>query len=259
LVHAEQGLGDTLQFVRYLPLICDRTPSILLQVPKTLVALLTSAGIRNVYADDAPLPPCDVQIPLLSLPGRIGTTLDTIPARIPYLAANPVKVRRWSERLADLKGFRIGIAWQGSPTHRSDRDRSIPLAHFEPLARVPGVTLVGLQKRDGLEQLASVHFDVRLLPDDWDEADGAFVDTAAVISILDLVICADTAVAHLAGAMGKPVWIALSTRPDWRWLREGTTTNWYPTMRLFRQCEPGNWAPVMEKMAQEVARLIARD
>jgi tetratricopeptide (TPR) repeat protein len=259
LVHAEQGLGDTLHFVRYLPLIFDRAAKILLQVPKSLVPLLTHAGISNIYADDDPLPACDAQIPLLSLPGLVGTTLDTIPANIPYLAADTTKVRKWCERLADLEGFCIGIAWQGSPTHRSDRDRSIPLAHFEPLARVPDVKLVSLQKRDGLDQLANVPFEVRQLPDDWDETDGAFVDTAAILSTLDLVICADTAVAHLAGAMGKPVWLALSTRPDWRWLRKGTATPWYPTMRLFRQSEPGDWAPVLEQMAQEVARLIVRD
>lgn len=259
LVHAEQGLGDTLQFVRYLPLIADRAGTILLQVPRALVPLLNNAGTCNVHAEGDTLPRCDAQVPLLSLPGRVGTTLATIPASTPYLRVDAARSQTWRGQLSDLQGFRIGISWQGSPTHLSDRERSMPLAAFAPLARVPGVTLLSLQKYDGVEQLDASPFDVHRLPDPWDEAEGAFVDTAAVIDNLDLVICADTAVAHLAGALGKPVWVALSTRPDWRWLRQGESTPWYPSMRLFRQHSAGDWSQVMQRMAREVARQAAGD
>jgi hypothetical protein len=255
LVHAEQGLGDTLHFVRYLPLVRPLAGRVVLQAPAVLVPLLRQSGISDVYADNEPLPNCDAQVPLLSLPGRLGTTRQDIPACIPYLAIDLARAEPWSKRLANIDGFRIGIAWQGSPTHLSDKRRSVPLDRFAPLAQIPGVSLISLQKRDGLDQLAKAPFEVHPLPDRWDE-EGAFLDTAAIMGCLELVICADTAVAHLAGALGVPVWVALSTRPDWRWLRVGTTTPWYPTMRLFRQTEAGNWFSVMEQMAEEVRQLV---
>lgn len=257
LVHAEQGLGDTLQFIRYLPFARERAGKVVLQVQDVLIPLLKQAGMDPVFRDplygyDDPLPPFDYQIPMMSLPGVAGTTMENIPAPIPYLATGEEAVDKWRQRLSDLEGFRIGIVWQGSSTHTSDQARSIPLAEFAPLARVPGVSLLSLQKRDGLEQLEGIDFPLRRVGDDWDQAAGPFVDTAAIMKNLDLVITADTAAAHLAGALGVPVWVALGTRADWRWMLERDDTPWYPTMRLFRQTRPGDWSEVFSRIAAAV-------
>jgi ADP-heptose:LPS heptosyltransferase len=171
-----------------------------------------------------------------------------IPAHVPYIFADPQRVERWRQELAGLDGLKIGIAWQGSPGYRWDRLRSFTLAHFAPLAALPGVRLVSLQKGPGADQLATANFSVLNLGDRLDE-DGAFVDTAAVIDCLDLVITSDTALAHLAGALGKPVWLALSLAPEWRWLLEREDSPWYPSMRLFRQTRFGDWNGVFERVA----------
>jgi tetratricopeptide (TPR) repeat protein len=260
LVHAEQGLGDTLQFIRYLPFAEQRSGKVVLQVQDVLVPLLKQAAVDSVFQDalygyDDPLPPFDYQIPIMSLPGVAGTTMQNIPAPIPYLSIGEESVQNWRQRLSDLGGFRVGIVWKGSSTHTSDQARSIPLAEFARLARVPGVTLLSLQKRDGLEQLEGIDFLVRLLDDDWDRTAGPFVDTAAVMKTLDLVITADTAAAHLAGALGVPVWVALGTRADWRWVLEREDTPWYPTMRLFRQTRAGDWTEVFSRIAAALHEL----
>jgi hypothetical protein len=254
LLHAEQGLGDTLQFIRYLPFAKQRAENVILQVQDVLVPLLKNAGTDAIFCEalfgyDDPLPPFDFQIPLMSLPGLAGTTMDNIPSPIPYLSIGEELFDKWRGRLGDIGGLRVGIVWKGSDTHTSDRARSIPLSEFAPLASVPGVTLLSLQKRDGLEQLDRIDFQVRRLGDDWDLAAGPFVDTAAVMKNLDLVITADTAAAHLAGALGVPVWVALGTRADWRWVLEREDTPWYPTMRLFRQTHPGDWTEVFARIA----------
>ncbi len=254
LAHWEQGLGDTLHFIRYAPLAKERCARVVLQVQTALVPLLRQAGLEEIFGDDDPLPPCDVQAPLMSLPGMLGTTLANIPAEVPYLSVPDTVIARWQERLATLGGLRVGIAWQGSPTHISDRARSIPLAEFEPLARIAGVTLVNLQKHDGVEQLDEVKFAVHRLEGDWDETAGPFVDTAGVMKNLDLVITADTAIAHLAGAMGVNVWVALDVHCDWRWMRDREDTPWYPTMRLFRQAQKGNWTDVFGRIAAQLQR-----
>ena len=202
LVHAEQGLGDTLQFVRYLRLLAARGIEPIVQVQPPLVRLLERSGYRRVVADEGAAPECDVQVPLMSLPGIFGTALESVPAEVPYLFARDEDVARWRDRLSGLEGLRIGIAWQGSATHQRDRDRSIPLAAFAPLARIKGATLVSLQKGAGSEQLGNVPFAVRQLGDAWDPPGRPLVDTAAVMMNLDLVITADTAIAHLAGALG---------------------------------------------------------
>ncbi len=244
LVHAEQGLGDTLHFIRYLAEARQRCRRLIFQAPAALLPLLRQSGYDDVCGDNEPAPPCDVQIPLLSLPGLLGTTIESVPRSVPYLAVAPALVADWRERLHGIGPRRIGIAWQGSRTHKSDHSRSLPLALFEGLARLPSVTLVSLQKGYGAEQLDTVSFPVHRLPADWDEAAGAFVDSAAVMKNLDLVVTADTAIAHLAGALGVDVWVALHTRPDWRWLLTGNGTPWYPTMRLFRQSCAGHWEDV---------------
>jgi tetratricopeptide (TPR) repeat protein len=257
LVHSEQGLGDTLHFVRYVRTAQQRVGRVWLQVPEVLVPLLVHSGFGDVLVLGE-MPKYDAQAPLLSLPRLLGTTPENIPAPIPYLSVPEELAARWQQRLSAAEGFRVGIAWQGSPANKGDWRRSMPLAEFEPLAKVPGVTLVSLQKRDGERQLRSVPFAVYELQGVWDEHAGPFVDTAAVIRNLDLVVTADTATAHLAGALGAPVWVALGTKADWRWFRERADTPWYPTMRLYRQTQIGQWRDVFEQMAADLARHIGK-
>lgn len=262
LVHCEQGLGDTLQFVRYLKLVNERTGhgQVILAVQEILLPLLSESGYANLVAKERTLPAFDVQVPLLSLPHVFRTTLDTVPADVPYLHADAARVDSWRQRLADFRGLRVGIAWQGRKNYRSDRLRSIPLTAFAPLAGVEGVQLLSLQKGPGSEQLAQLagRFAVTDLGSTMDHSTGAFLDTAAVIKNLDLVVTSDTAIAHLAGALGVPVWVALTFAPDWRWLVERETSPWYPTMRLFRQRQLGDWGEVFARIAAELASLPRR-
>lgn len=252
LVYSEQGLGDALQFVRYLKLVKPRCRRLVLEVRRPLLPLLTRCLEVDqwVSAGDA-LPSFDVQVPLLSLPGVFRTTRETIPAEIPYLFAAPQLTAQWRARLGQLAGRKVGIGWQGSPTFVTDRCRSIPLPQFAPLARVSGVALISLQKGPGAEQVQALQgdFSVIDLAPELDESAGAFMDTAAVMQNLELVITSDTALAHLAGGLGVPVWVALPFVPDWRWLLERTDSPWYPTMRLFRQERAGDWTGVFRRMA----------
>jgi ADP-heptose:LPS heptosyltransferase len=199
-----------------------------------------------------------VHAPLLSLPLLCKTTLESIPASIPYVFAPPALVAQWRERLAKIDGFRIGICWQGSPQYREDHYRSIPLRQFAALARIAGVRLISLQKGAGREQLAEVRDDFPVVDwaDELDEAAGPFMDTAAIMKSLDLVITSDTATAHLAGAMGLPVWVALPLVPDWRWQLLRSDSPWYPSMRLFRQRTLGNWSDVFVDMVTVHRSLI---
>lgn len=257
LVHWEQGLGDSLQFIRYVPLIRNRVGRVITLVARPLARILRHAGFVDVYDDEHALPEIDCQIPLLSLPGIVGTTLANVPAAVPYLTADETLVEKWRERLSSITGLRIGICWQGNARNLIDKTRSLPLASFEPVAQLPGVQLISLQKRDGLEQVDQVRerFAVHKLGGDWDESAGPFMDSAAVMQNLDLVITADTAVAHLAGALGVRVWVLLSIQPDWRWLHERGDTPWYPTMRLMRQSRTGDWDELLTRVAAEVAGL----
>jgi tetratricopeptide (TPR) repeat protein len=245
LLYSEQGLGDTLQFVRYAPLVKQLGGTVLLECQPELVNLLKEVpGVDAVFARDLPLPPFDVQSPLLSLPGLFGTTLATIPASIPY-------IRRAPRRKPAGDALSVGIAWQGSSRHPSDRLRSFPLTHFAALAKVSRVQLASLQVGSGSEQLASASFPIIDLGSRFDP--NSFDDLAAAVANLDLVITADTAVAHLAGAMGVPVWVALPFAPDWRWLLERSDSPWYPTMRLFRQTRPSAWEDVFQRIAVELS------
>jgi hypothetical protein len=260
LLHAEQGLGDTLQFVRYAPLVKRRGGTVVLQVQPPLLQLLHGApGIDVLLPEKAPLPPFDVQAPLLSLPLLMGTDLGSIPADVPYLRADAALVEHWRAELAGLGGFKIGIAWKGSGKNRTDHQRSFPLAMFETLARVEGVRLVCLQKGAGGEQVRELagRFAVAELPG-LDEANGPFMDTTAVLSCLDLVMCCDTALGHLAGALGVPCWLALMAVPDWRWLLERDDSPWYPRHRLFRQEKPGDWDVVFRRIAAALAARTAK-
>lgn len=257
-IHAEQGLGDTLQFIRFLPLVKARGGTVILACQKPLLSLLTGAGGVDVLIGQVEkthdLPPFDVHAPLLSLPHILGTTLATLPADVPYLHAKPELVARWGASLGALSGFKIGIAWQGSTKYRRDRLRSIPLERFAPLAELPGVQLVNLQKGDGREQLAAFteRHAVADFGDAVDRESGPFQDTAAILTQLDLVVASDSAIVHLAGALGVPVLMPTPFVPDWRWLLEREDSPWYPTLRLFRQSRPGDWERVFERIAQTV-------
>ena len=257
LIYEEQGLGDTLQFVRYLRLVEDRKIQPIVLVQPQLVPLLKASGYAGLVAGGERLPPFDCQIPLMSLPRFFSTTLANVPADVPYVRPNHELVDLWRQRLQGFDGFKIGIHWQGKPTYLGDAHRSIPLAAFEPLARAPNVQLVSLQKGTGQEQLAKLEgrFSVIDLGEEVDRTGGAFMDTAAIMKNLDLVITSDTATAHLAGALGVPVWVALAARSDWRFLADRDDSPWYPTMRLFRQATLGDWPPVFERIAAELERL----
>ncbi len=256
LVHAEYGFGDTLHFIRYMPRVRSRAAGsrVLVEVPATLIPLLAGSGQRDLVAHGSTLPPFDVQIPMMSLPRVFQTTVETIPAEVPYIYADSARAARWQSRLAEIAGFKVGIHWQGNTAYSVDRHRSIPLARFEPLARVPGVRLISLQKNAGADQVAQVagNFDVISLHG-LDEYGGAFMDTAAVIAHLDLVITSDSSIAHLAGSMGAPAWLALSSCAEWRWLLNRDDSPWYPEMRLFRQSRLDDWAEVFARMAGELA------
>lgn len=260
LVAAEQGLGDTLQFVRYVPLLMQAGGRILLEAQPSLLPLLRASGYANLFGEREPLPAFDAHISLLGLPRVLHTTLETIPRNVPYLAADPQLVAAWRQELAGLEGFRVGIHWQGNPQSPLEPWRSMPLTSFEPLARVPAVRLVSLQKGPGTEQLAALQgrFEVVDLSRKLDVMHGPFMDTAALVSVLDLIITSDSAVAHLAGALGVEVWVALPVSADWRWLREREDCPWYPTMRLFRQRQFGQWHDVFERIAAALAERATR-
>jgi tetratricopeptide (TPR) repeat protein len=259
LLWCEQGLGDAIQFARYAALVKGRGGRVVLECPPPLQALLSSCpGVDELVAEGETPPAFDVQAPLMSLPALFDTTVETMPADIPFLKADETRVAAWRSWLESVDGFRVGVVWQGNPRFQWDRFRSFDLTELAPLAAVPGVKLVSLQKGPGTEQVRALkgRFEVIEL-DGLDAEGGAFLDTAAVLKCLDLVVTADTAAAHLAGALGVRVWLALSAVSDWRWLRGREETPWYPTMRLFRQEQVGAWQPVFERMAREAQRLKA--
>jgi hypothetical protein len=259
LVHSEQGLGDTLQFIRYAELLRHQGGTVMIEVQPSLLPLLTQSGFQGLVGKGTPLGDFDVHVPLLSLPGIFETSLETIPGGVPYLSADPQGVEHWQHVLRDTAGFRVGVAWQGNPNYKGDRLRSIPLSHFRVLAQ-DGVELISLQKGFGSEQMAEIagKFKVRDLGGSVDTEHGAFMDTAAIMKNLDLVVTSDTAVAHLAGALGVPVWVALPFSPDWRWMLDRTDSPWYPTMRLFRQSRSDDWETVFHTMAQALSEVLPR-
>jgi hypothetical protein len=256
LVYWEQGYGDVLQFVRYAPLIPRdaQDPPILLECQRDLAPILRSLPGVSVIATGDPLPDFDLQVPVLSLPLLFGTRLETIPSRVPYLRAEPDAVARWRDRLSGLPGLKVGIVWAGSPTHGNDRNRSIGLAPFVRLAAIPGVSLVSIQKGPTEGQAANPPGSFPLLNLSPDIRD--FADTAAIMTSLDLVVCVDTSVAHLAGALGVPVWVLVPFMPDWRWLLDRADSPWYPTMRLFRQAQAGDWDGVLDRLEQALRQRV---
>ncbi len=251
LLYAEQGLGDTLQFIRYARLLKDRGATVLFECPGPLLRLLgNNRDIDRLVATGDVHPEFDVHAALLDLPGILGTSLKNIPATTPYLTADPSLVAAWTQELANLPGRKVGIIWRGKPRRHYDPLRSVALRQFEPLARVPGVHLVSMQKGAGAGEVAALAdvFPVLDIDARLDEQHGPFMDTAAIMKCVDLVISVDTAAAHVAGALSVPVWILLPYAADWRWLRDRDDSPWYPSARLFRQTRPGDWSELFERV-----------
>jgi Tfp pilus assembly protein PilF len=250
LLHAEQGFGDTLQFVRYAPAVAALGARVILEVQPELAGLLAQLpGVAAVVPRGEPLPSFDCHCPLMSLPLAFATELPTIPARIPYLAAAQDRIARWRERLPAGRP-RVGLAWAGQRTHNNDLNRSMRLATLRPLLARTNVQFVGLQHELSGEDAAFLTACSQLFQVGDQFRD--FADTAAVISQLDLVIAVDSAVAHLAGALGKPLFLLLPFAADFRWMRERPDSPWYPTARLFRQPQFGDWASVVDALAKEL-------
>jgi tetratricopeptide (TPR) repeat protein len=255
LVHYEQGLGDTLHFVRYLPMVKARGGTVILEVRKPLCRLLQSfPGVDQLIAaslDDKPAVQFDYHVSLMDLPGIFATSMETIPADVPYIRPRPGKIEYWRKKLAAPE-FKVGIVWAGSPSHGNDSNRSCPLKYFTPLAKIDGVRLYGLQKGDAAAQAQELKNEIPLtnLASRFED----FADTAAAIENLDLVISVDTSVLHLAGAMGRPVWAILPFAPEWRWMLNRSDSPWYPTMRLFRQKKWDQWQPVLQEVAEELRK-----
>ncbi len=251
LVHAEQGLGDTIQFVRYAALLERQGARVVLEVQPPLKTLLSQVGddVRVIGVGED-IPAFDLHCPFLSLPLAFHTDLDTIPADCPYLKAPADRAAQWSDRLPPRRGLRVGIVWSGSAIHADDRNRSITLDRLMSLFDAPGIEFFNLQKETRAAERGVLADDPRLT--DLGPHLGDFCDTAAAIAHLDLVISVDTSVAHLAGALGKPVWILLPFCPDWRWLIARDDSPWYPTARLFRQPTPGDWKNVIGTVRREL-------
>jgi Flp pilus assembly protein TadD len=256
LLYAEQGLGDTLHFVRCVPLVAARGGKVILEVPQRLHRLLAhTPGAQAVIRQGETLPEFDWQCPLLSLPVAFGTELSTIPAPIPYLAPDPAQAAAWRERLHG-NSLGVGLAWGGSSAHPYDAQRSIPLEQLAPLTRLEGTTFYSLQMGPPAEQIKQLGTRARVIDLQSEQQD--FADTAAIVANLDLVISIDTSVVHLAGAMGKPVWVLLYKSPDWRWMLGREDSPWYPTARLFRQSTLGNWQDVVARVERELRELATR-
>ena len=256
LIHSEQGLGDVIQFCRYAKLLEDSGARVLFEAPRPLLGLLQDlAGVSELIAQGDPRPAFDLHCPLLSLPMAFGTTLENIPRAKAYLSPRPDLLARWTSHIGKA-GFKIGISWQGS-TDKSAAGRSFPVQQLHRIAKIPGVRLISLQKNAGVEQLAGLpdDFVVETLPEDFDTGANAFLDSAAVLKSLDLMITCDTALAHLAGALGVPTWLPIKLVPYWTWMLDRSDSPWYPNHRLFRQELAGVWDNVFEQMASALSTL----
>ncbi len=252
LLHAEQGFGDTLQFIRYVRPVAERGATVIVACQKELLRLFSRLPrARQWLAEDQPLPAFDFHCPLLSLPWIFNTAVENIPPQDPPLSPPPEVSSAWRQKITDGE-FKIGIAWAGSTGANKYARRPIPLRLLASLAEIPGVRLISLQKGPAAHEAAA---DARIL--DLTAGLGDFADTAALIEALDLVISVDSAVAHLAGAMNKPVWTMLAFAADWRWGQAGEQSAWYPSMRLFRQGIPGDWHSVADRIKAELISRVS--
>ncbi|BBD58579.1 TPR repeat-containing protein [Nostoc sp. HK-01] len=251
LLYAEQGLGDTFQFIRYADLVRDRGGRVIVACLFAQVELLkTVPGVEKVLALDEELPEFHTQAPLMSLPYLLGTTIETIPAKIPYIFAS--KSHNFQLAASPETKLKVGIVWAGNPGNRNDSRRTSGLQPFLPLFKIPAVEFYSLQVGKSSQDLAQLPADIKI--QDLSSYLHNFNDTAAAITQLDLVLTIDTSVAHLAGALGKPTWVVLPFIPDWRWLLHRDDSPWYPTMRLFRQESVGDWSGVFAKVGQKIMK-----
>ncbi len=256
LLHAEQGLGDTIQFARYVPLLARAGAKVVLEVQPVLKVLFaTLPGALSVHARGEPLPAYDVHCPLGSLPLAFKTTPDTVPLDIPYLQADEARIAKWRPALEALPGKRVALAWAGNPAHPNDRNRSLAPELLEPLLALDGVSFVSLQPdlRERDREWLARHPQVRSLGNELAD----FADSAALLSLCDLTLAVDTALVHLAGALARPFWVLLPFAPDWRWVSPAGTSPWYPQARLFRQQALGDWTSVIANVCEALARFVA--
>lgn len=263
---AEQGLGDTLHFVRFASVLREMGARTTVYCQPALLALLQqSKNLGAIYPDNLPLnQKVDFQCSLLDVADILGIDESKIPAETPYIHPSSNLVEYWRNQLNQAREqlggkFRVGISWQGNPDHQADAFRSFPLKQFEPLAAITGVNLISLQAGHGMEQLSKWKggSPIRYLGDQIDKSSGAFMDTAAIMKSLDLVITTDTALAHLAGAIGVPTWVVLGYTPDWRWLLDRSDSPWYPSLRLFRQPKIGDWDSAFKEVEAALKELVA--
>ncbi len=248
LLHSEQGFGDAIHFSRYISMVIDRGGRVIVQIQKDLIRLLQQVAGVEKWIAKGEAAEFDVQCPLLSLPGLFGTRVETIPAQKGLLVAEEGGAEIWRGRLEKTPGrMKVGLAWAGNPTHKKDRSRSIPLSRLAPLAKISNIVFHSIQKGEAAKEALEGSTEMRIV--DWAGQLGDFADTAGLIANLDLIITVDTAVAHLAGAMGKPVWLMLPFMPDWRWMLGRGDSPWYPSMRLFRQPSRGDWEAVIRQVS----------
>ena len=250
LIDAEQGFGDSIQFVRYVKNISALGAEVILRMPEPLISLFTASDLpATLVTKGDPLPNFDAYCPLMSLPYALKTSIETIPASIPYLRAEERKITEWQQRLGEEKRFRVGLVWSGSKTHKNDANRSLALKQLLPLLDLP-VAWYSLQKEYREEDEILLNDGLRIKRYEKDLSD--YSDTAALIAALDLVISVDTSVAHLAGAIGKRVWVLLPYVPDFRWLLDRDDSPWYPTVRIFRQDETRDWDLTLKRVVVEL-------
>jgi hypothetical protein len=256
LLHAEQGLGDTIQFARYAPLLARTGAKVVLEIQPELTELLARIeGVVSVVARGEPLPDYDVHCPVGSLPRALRTEVATIPAEIPYLTPSAERIAKWRERIESLPSTRIALAWAGSGAHANDRNRSIALSRLTPLLDVKHANFVSIQRELRGEDAEPLARTPRLMH--IGDALDDFEDTAAVAALVDVVISVDTSVVHLAGALGRPTWILLPFCPDWRWLLDRDDSPWYPTAQFFRQPTPGDWDSVIARVKDALSEFSA--
>jgi tetratricopeptide (TPR) repeat protein/ADP-heptose:LPS heptosyltransferase len=267
LLHAEQGFGDTFQFIRYAKLIKEKHGTVIAAVQKALVNIIGLCPYVDIVVNqDDTLPPFDVQASLMSLPHILKTKFESLPAEIPYLFADEKLTDHWKEELAKDKNFKIGVCWQGNSNYATPQLRtavalkSIEAQQLAPLC-LPGVSLYSLQKMTGTDQVNQLSDDVKIITFDgnFDQSNGRFMDTAAVMKNLDLIITVDTSICHLASGLGVPTWVMLPNPPDWRWMLDRSDSPWYPTIRLFRQPTPGDWESVVQMVAKELKQLVEKN
>jgi len=264
VILSEWGLGDTMQFIRYAKLIKSNGATVICESPKPLIPLFSQCKYidRVVPRGCQQLPPHDIKIPILSLPLIFNTTVETIPAPIPYLYAKPELIKFWKNKIKNDKNFKVGICWQSKPgiflEEQPRTKRSICLEKFAPLSKIDGVSFYSLQQVNGLNQLHNLpqEFEVIHFDGNFDKSNGRFMDTAAIIKNLDLIISVDTSIVHLAGALGKEVWILIPHTAEWRWMFKRNDSPWYPKSRLFRQSKPGDWKSVIENIKNNLSEKI---